>query len=48
MYAAGYPLLFPCFTKSWLANNGIRVMEWPAQSPDMDPIESFWAIIKNA
>lgn len=25
--------------KEWIANMGIRVLEWPAQSPDLNPIE---------
>ena len=34
--------------KSWFQTNRIQVMEWPAQFPDLNPIENLWADIKNA
>uniref|UniRef100_A0A3P8TPJ8 Tc1-like transposase DDE domain-containing protein n=1 Tax=Amphiprion percula TaxID=161767 RepID=A0A3P8TPJ8_AMPPE len=34
--------------KSWFQTNRIQVMEWPAKSPDLNPIENLWADIKNA
>lgn len=32
---------------SWKEENGVRVLDWPSQSPDANPIENVWAFMKQ-
>ena len=43
--------LAPCHTskqvKKFLNENHIKVLEWPGNSPDSNPIENLWSICKQ-
>ncbi len=34
-------------TKSWFNDHGVTALDWPANSPDLNPTDNLWCIVKR-
>ncbi len=46
-FPAGLGTCLKRFQKSWFNDHGVSVLDWPANSPDLNPIDNLWSIIKR-
>jgi transposase len=44
----GTPVHKSKVAKDWRENHDLEKFEWPAQSPDLNPIKNVWKLLKDA
>ena len=32
---------------NWVYKNGVKVIDWPPYSPNLNPIKNLWKLLKN-
>lgn len=33
--------------QEWALDNGVEILDWPPYSPDLNPIENVWSLLKE-
>ena len=43
----GVPCLWSKIVKQFLTENHIKILDWPGNNPDLNPVENVWSKMKN-